>query len=63
MFIVKVYTVWQTTVEFEVPTKDIAREYAKRIITEGLWNIEKDSTEVFVPVHNLVKVKIEEGNQ
>jgi hypothetical protein len=55
--IVKTLTVWHTTIEFKVDSVNKAREYAKRIITEGLWHIEGD-TEIFIPVHNLVKVKI-----
>lgn len=56
-YVVKVYTTWNTTRSWSVVGLDKAREYAKRIITEGLWYKDED-TEVFVPVHNLVKAKV-----
>jgi len=55
---VKVYTVYNTTREWSVESTDKGREYAKRIITEGLWYIEEDGTEVFLPVHRVEKVKV-----
>jgi hypothetical protein len=60
-YIVKVYDVFNNTHEFVVESLDRAREYAKRIITEGLWlNLDETGAnyEVFYPVHEIVKVKI-----
>jgi hypothetical protein len=57
MYIVKAYDIYNNTHEFGVETKEAGREYAKRIITEGLW-ILKDDCEVFYPVHQVVKVKV-----
>lgn len=57
MIIVNVYDIFNNEHPFTV--KDIAkgREYAKRIIMEGLWYIDGDE-EVFLPVHQIVKVKV-----
>ena len=57
MFTVKAYTIWNTTHEWEVESANKAREFAKRMIMEGLWySTEKE--EVFVPVVQLVKVTV-----
>jgi hypothetical protein len=61
MFTVKVYDVFNNVHEFSVRTKEAGREYAKRIITEGLWFIDGND-EVFYPVHQIVKVKIVPAN-
>lgn len=58
---VKVYDFYNNTREWVQPTKKKAREYAKRIITEGLWYKEEEGgvvVEVFLPVHRVVKVKV-----
>lgn len=57
MFKVKVYDIYNNTREFAVETVEMGREYAKRIITEGLW-IKEGMDEVFYPVHQIVKVKV-----
>ena len=58
-FTVVVFDVFQNEHIFEVESMSKAREYAKRIITEGLWFIEPvTSHEVFYPVHQVVKVII-----
>lgn len=65
MITVTAYTIWNTKKEWEVDTNDKGREFAKRIITEGLWYTENDNKEVFVPPCNLIKVTIglnKEGN-
>ena len=57
---VKAYTAWNTEHSWEVDDWDTAREYAKRMVTEGLW-LRPDPDlrdEVFLPVHQIVKVKI-----
>jgi hypothetical protein len=59
MWRVKVYDTFNNTHEWGVANRDKAREYAKRIITEGLWFNDGDE-EVFYPVHQVVKVKIGE---
>lgn len=45
--------------EHDFPVKNLAkgREYAKRIIMEGLWYVDGED-EVFLPVHQIVKVKV-----
>ena len=59
MFTVKAYTIWNTTHEWDVESANKAREFAKRIIMEGLWYREEEQkVEVFVPVTNIVKAKI-----
>ena len=56
-YVVKVYDIFNNTFEYLVPTKENGREYAKRIITEGLWRKEGD-LEIFYPVHEIVKVTV-----
>jgi len=58
MYIVKAYTVFNVTTKWKVDSMDKAREYAKRMITEGLWYSEDGENEVFLPVHQVQKVKI-----
>ena len=60
MVTVTAYTVWNTKKEYEVIDMDKGREFAKRMIMEGLWYIEEEGTEVFIPPCNLVKVKVKE---
>ena len=59
---VRVYLDSNNIIEFWVDSDRSAREYAKRIITEGLWFKETDADtnyeEVFCPVHRIYKVKI-----
>ncbi len=57
MFEVIAYDTFNNTHRFEVDTLEKGREYAKRIITEGLW-IKEDDGEIFYPVHIIVKVKV-----
>jgi hypothetical protein len=57
MFNVIVYDVFNNTHEWPVESIEKAREYAKRIIMEGLWYIDNDQ-EIFLPVHQIVKAKI-----
>jgi hypothetical protein len=57
MFVVKAYDVFNNTHEFPVDTLEKGREYAKRIISEGLWVKESDG-ETFYPVHQVVKVRV-----
>ncbi len=54
---VRVYDYFQNTHEWTVESIQKAREYAKRIVTEGLWYVDGDE-EVFLPVHQVFKVKI-----
>lgn len=57
MWTVEALTIYHTKYKWDVAGQHKAREYAKRIITEGLWYIDgKD--EVFLPVHQIQKVKI-----
>ncbi len=58
MFEVIAYDTFNNTHRFEVDTPEKGREYAKRIITEGLWFEEDDGSEMFYPVHLIVKVKV-----
>jgi hypothetical protein len=60
MWKVVVYTVFNTKKTFEVDSREKAREYAMRIIREGLWftEDEREQREVFYPVANVVKVVI-----
>lgn len=61
MFEVTVYDIYNNTHSFRVESKEKGREYAKRIITEGLWLAEGEHLEegeVFYPVHSVVKVKV-----
>lgn len=62
MVTVKVYDVFNNTRSFVVKDMAAGREYAKRIIMEGLWYID-DGAEIFMPVHNIVKVKVEETKE
>jgi hypothetical protein len=57
---VKVYDIYNNVHTFSVESVEKGREYAKRIITEGLWFFE-NGDEVFYPVHRIVKVTIEKG--
>jgi len=57
MVIVKVYDIYNNTHEWEVRDIEKAREYAKRIVVEGLWYKDGDE-EIFFPVHKIVKVKL-----
>ena len=54
-----VYDVFNNKHEWKVKTGDNGKEYAKRIITEGLWFIDGNK-DVFYPVHQIVKVVIED---
>lgn len=58
MYKVVAYTIFNTTYTFEVEGLRGAREYAKRIITEGLWWIEDTGEEIFWPVPQIFKVVI-----
>ena len=58
MVSVVAYDFWNNEHKFEVKSESKAREYAKRIITEGLWYTDDEGCEIFLPVHNVVKVKI-----
>jgi hypothetical protein len=63
---VLVYTFSNNKHSWTVDTVPQAREYAKRIITEGLWISEGPDIEVFYPPHQIFKVKVlkseEEGS-
>lgn len=59
--IVTAYDVFNNEHDFPVESVQKGREYAKRIIMEGLWYIDGED-EVFLPVHQLVKVKIHPDN-
>lgn len=61
MWTVEAYTIFNTTRSWEVESQEKAREYAKRIIMEGLWYFDDNGNEVFLPVHEVVKVKIYES--
>lgn len=62
--VVRAYTIYQGVFDFPVQGDDDlqarmkAREYAKRIILEGLWKIWTDGTEEFWPPDKIVRVKI-----
>lgn len=57
-----VYLLHNVTHEFSVPTIEKGREYAHRIITEGLWVIVDPGVwEEYWPVHQIVKVVIREA--
>jgi len=58
MWKVKAFDTFNNTHEWKVESEDKAREYAKRIITEGLWFLDGNK-QVFYPVHRVVKVVIE----
>jgi len=61
MFYVRAYTIWNTTFEWTVVTVEKAREYAKRIVMEGLWYKVPGSLldeEEFLPVDKVAKVRI-----
>lgn len=45
--------------EFDAESVEKAREIANRIVREGLWVVEKDGTEVFIPSARVFKVKVE----
>ena len=55
--IVRAYDIYNNVHKWTVIGIEKGREYAKRIIREGLWFKEGD-TEVFYPVHAIVKVVI-----
>lgn len=57
MFEVIVYDVYNNTHVFTVDTVEKGREYAKRIITEGLW-VKDNGDELFYPVKAIIKVKV-----
>ena len=56
--IVRALDIFHTEHIWEVDSMEKGREYAKRIVTEGLWLINSDNSEVFFPVHQVVKVKV-----
>lgn len=59
---VVVYLLHNVTHEFPVPTIQKGREYAHRVVTEGLWVIsERGVREEYWPVHQIVKVVIVEA--
>ena len=59
MWKVKVYLTWNTSHSFTVAGEKTAKEYAKRIGTEGLWYDDDEvGGKVFVPVHSVVKIRI-----
>lgn len=60
MIKVTVYDIYNNTHVWEVSTWEKAREYAKRIILEGLW-YKEGKDEIFMPVWEIIKVKIGEG--
>ena len=62
MFTVKAYTIWNTTHEWNVESLNKAREFAKRMIMEGLW-YHVEETEVFVPVVHIIKVTIKPSSR
>ena len=64
MWVVDALTIFHTKYLWLVDNQNKAREYAKRIITEGLWYIEGEA-QVFLPVHQIQKVKIyhKKGNK
>lgn len=57
MVTVKVYDIYNNIHEWKVDDIKKAREYAKRIIIEGLWYRDEEG-EVFFPVHRIIKVKL-----
>ncbi len=63
MFIVTAYTIWNTKKRWKVESRDKGREFAKRMIIEGLWYVEGKGDEVFVPPHNLMKVRLEQEDK
>ena len=56
--IVRCYLSSNATIEW--PARDIrnAREIAKRVIVEGVHEINQDGTEEFYPIQQVYKVKI-----
>lgn len=54
---VQVYLVSNDVLDFEARNKRLAKEMAKRVITEGLWVEEGEYIEYY-PVHQVFKVKI-----
>lgn len=61
------YTLHNTTHEFPARDGNHAREIAKRIITEGLWLVERATnltiaSETYYPVTQVFKVKIVFGD-
>jgi hypothetical protein len=59
---VTAYLFNQNTFSWDVESWEKGREYAKRIVTEGLW-IAEDEEEVFYPVHQVYKVKLQETDE
>ena len=57
MYKVVVYDIFNNKHEWTVETIEKGREYAKRIIMEGLWE-KQGEEEVFYPVHQIIKVKV-----
>lgn len=56
---VTVHDIFNNKHEWEVESREKGREYAKRIITEGLWFLDiEGEKEVFYPVHQIVKVEL-----
>ena len=52
------YLKHNVTKEFEAKNLDNAREIAKRIITEGLWDVEPSGEETFYPITEIFKARI-----
>lgn len=57
-WLVIVYDFWHNKHEWTVDGESSAKEYAKRIITEGLWFRDSEKGQTFLPVHQIIKVKI-----
>jgi hypothetical protein len=58
MFSVTAYLSAGVTHAFNADSIKKAREIASRIITEGLWVVEENGDELFVPAPHVFKVKV-----
>lgn len=61
-FYISVYTVENGEYSYNLEAEDLnrPREHAKRIISEGYWEILGDATEIFHAPWRIVKVKVRE---
>ena len=58
MFQVTAYLAAGVTHAFTAESLVKSREIANRIIREGLWVVEQDGTELFIPTVHIFKVKV-----